>query len=176
MIRVSVNLRPRQRNDFVEATTRIARQSARLELERLGEAWVEEVTSIVQRELPRRDGPRHKRNTTHLENSFQYRIVEGPNDGFPMRLELTTKPGVSAKKIAALEFGNPNTYDIPKGRKTIPLRWGDAPGDLGKDAAWTGQVTWKPDGPNSHGKIAGGYGFMRRARDRVLRQSRARRR
>lgn len=173
MIRVSVNLRPRQRNDFVEATTRIARQSARLELERLGEAWVEEVTSIVQRELPRRDGSRHKRNTTHLENSFQYRIVEGPNDGFPMRLELTTKPGVNAKKIAALEYGVPGTHQI-KARRTQYLRWGDAPGDLHRP--FTKEVTWKPDGPNSHGKIAGGYGFMRRARDRVLRQSRARRR
>lgn len=174
MIRVAVNVKPRTRQQFIDYSTRVARQSARQELEAIGREWVEEVTKIVQAELPRRDGDRHKRNTTHLDQSFQYRIIEGPNDGFPMRLELTTKPGVNAKKIAALEFGNPD-HDIPKGRKTIPLRWGDAPGDLSKEAAFMGQVRWTSTGPNSKGKAGRGYGFMRRARDRVMARRRAKR-
>lgn len=167
MIRVAVNVKPRTRQQFIDYSTRVARQSARQELEAIGREWVEEVTKIVQAELPRRDGDRHKRNTTHLDQSFQYRIIEGPNDGFPMRLELTTKPGVNAKKIAALEYGVEGEHVI-EAKRTTYLRWGDAPGDLHRP--FQQQVTWKPTG-----RIAQGYGFMRRARDRVMARRRAKR-
>lgn len=171
MIRPVVNIQQRTRDQFVQQTTRAAARAAERELVEIGEAWVAEVTKIVQEELPRRDGRRHKTNTTHLDQSFQYRIRTGPDGGFPMRLELTVKPGVNSKKIAALEFGNPGTYTITA-RNAEHLRWGSAPGDLHKP--FQKSVEWKPDGPNSKGKIAGGYAFMRRARDRVLARRRGR--
>lgn len=164
MIRPRIQVSPRTRDQFVNAARGQARRAARRELGQIGEAWVDEVTKIVQAELPRRDGVRHKRNTTHLEESFQYRVVEGPDRGFPMRLELTTKPGVNAKKIAALEYGIKKQYPI-EAKRAKSLRWGDVPGDLTKPMK---RVTWRSDGPNSHGQIARGYGFMRRARRRVL--------
>lgn len=166
MIRVAVNLSPRTRQQFVDVAARTARNRARRELEEIGQEWVDEVTKIVQKELPRRDGVRHKRNTTHLDQSFQYRIIEGPQNGFPMRLELTTKPGVNAKKIAALEYGVQGEHVI-EAKRTQFLRWGDAPGDLHQP--FQKAVTWKPTG-----RINQGYGFMRRARDRVLARRRAR--
>jgi hypothetical protein len=153
--------------DFVEITARQARIKARAELEEMGREWVREVVAIVSAELPRRDGARHKTNTTHLENSFDWRIEEGPDNGFPMRLALTIKPGVSKAKIAALEFGVQREYVIPGAGRTVPLRWGDAAGDLSKEAAFSGQVTWKPTG-----RINQGYRFMRRARERVVRRRR----
>ncbi len=141
-----------------------ARPAARREAEAFGREWEVQVREIVRAELPRRDGRRHKENTTHLENSFQTRVVEGPNGGFPMRLELTTKPGVNAKKVAALEFGNNKTYPITA-KKTKYLRWGGVPGDL--ETPFLETVVWRNDGPNSHGRLKGGYHFMERARDQV---------
>lgn len=160
MIRPVIRLQPRQAEQFADAIRSQARQAARAELDEIGTAWVDEVVKIVSDELPRRGPPRHRENTTHLDESFQHRIVEGPNDGFPMRLELTTKPGVRAAKVGALEFGIDREYEITA-RNTKALRWGDAPGDL--RAPNQKSVTWKPTG-----RIKQGYRFMERARDRVL--------
>ncbi len=162
MIRPRITVRTSTTHQFVDAAKRESRAAVRRELEAIGREWEEEVVKIVQAELPRRDGVRHKTNTTHLEESFQYRIQEGGRDGFP-RLELTTKPGVSGAKIGALNSGVPGEHEIPRSGKTIPLRWGEAPGDLSRGAAFSGQVTWKPTG-----KIQQGWQFMERARDRVL--------
>lgn len=170
MIRPRVTISQGTVAKIVAQTRTQAAPAARAELSALGREWEREVREIVQSELPRRDGVRHKTNTTHLEESFQYRIVEGPNKGFPMRLELTTKPGVNAKKIAALNFGIKGTHPITA-KRTKYLRWGDQPGDL--EGVFK-SVTWRGDGPNSHGKIQGGYHFMERARDAVLARRRGR--
>lgn len=158
-------------DQFVGATRTQARRLARAELEVIGREWEDEVRAIVSEELPRRDGDRHKANTTHLENSFTHSISEGGDSGFPMLLDLTTKPGVSAKKVAALEYGVPGEHEISTTKRS--LRWGDVPGDLATPGLKS--VTWKPDGPNSKGIIAGGYHFMERARDAVLARRRRRR-
>lgn len=169
LLRPSFTTGRTSRADFIDVTARQARIQARRALEEMGRDWEKEVVELVNAEAPRRDGARHKTNTTHLENSFTWRVEEGGDNGFPMRLVLTVKPGVSKAKIGALEFGVQREYVIPAAGKTIPLRWGDAPGDLAKEAAFSGQVTWKATGPNAKGKLAsGGYRFMRRARRRVL--------
>ncbi len=168
MIRPRVTISQGTVDKIIAQTRTQARPKARAELEAFGTEWEVKVREIVQAELPRRDGVRHKTNTTHLENSFQARVVEGPNGGFPMRLELTTKPGVNAKKIAALNFGVPDEHDIPTVPKTDGyLRWGDAAGDL--RARGQTQVRWKPTG-----RIKDGYHFMERARDSVLARRRRR--
>lgn len=166
MIRVSVRATERSRDQYRQLSRQAARATARAELEAIGRDWEEEVRSLVTKEAPRRDGPSHKANTTHLENSFTSRVTEGPNNGFPMRLELTTKPGVSAKKIAALEFGVDREYPI-EAKRAKHLRWGDKPGDLHKP--FQKKVTWKPTG-----RIREGYAFMQRARDTVLARRRRR--
>ena len=158
------------RADFADLTARRARAESRRQLEEMGREWEKEVVGMAAVEARPRSGRRHKSNTTHLENSFTWRVEEGPDNGFPMRLVLTIKPGVSKAKIAALEYGVQREYVIPGAGQTIPLRWGDAPGDLSKEAAFSGQVTWKPTG-----RIREGYGFMRRARERVVARRRRRR-
>lgn len=164
-IRPVVRLTERSREQFVGATRAGARRLAHAELETMGKAWEAEAGEIIQAELPRRDGARHKANTTHLENSLTHRVVEGGDQGFPMLLDLTIKPGVSAAKVAALNFGIDHEYEITA-KNAKALRWGDAPGDLTQ--AGLKSVTWSPTGPNSKGIIANGYHFMERARDRVL--------
>lgn len=170
-IRPVIRADGRFRDQFVGATKTQARRLARRELEVIGEEWEQEVRAIVSEELPRRDGVRHKANTTHLENSFAHKVSEGGDAGFPMLLDLTIKPGVNAKKVAALNNGIDHEYEI-EARNAPVLRWGDAPGDLVTPQK---KVTWSPNGPNSKGIIAGGYHFMERARDAVLaRRSRRR--
>lgn len=133
-------------------------------LRRIGEEWEEEVRTLVQAETQRREGRRHKTNTTHLDVSFQYRIVERAGD-YPL-LELTTKPGVSGAKVGSLEFGAKGERVITA-KNTKYLRWGRAPGDLRNSKQRS--VVWKPTG-----RSAKGYRFMRRARDRVLARRRGR--
>lgn len=166
MIRPVVRVNPRQRDEFVDEFQRRARPAARRELQEIGDEWVEEVQKIVREEFPRRDGDRHKRNTTHLDQSFQARISEGPDRGFPMRLELTTKPGVSAAKIATLNYGGSPHKIRAVNAKT--LSWGEGPGEITTPGQRS--VQWKP-GP----KLSRASRFMERARDRVLaRRRRAR--
>lgn len=169
MIKPVVRLTERQRAQFVGATKSQARRLARAELTTMGREWESEVREIVQEELPRREGYRHKANTTHLENSFAHKVTEGGDGGFPMLLDLTTKPGVSAKKVAALNNGVDHEYEISvrEDGEAEYLRWGEAPGDLTKP--FQKSVIWKPTG-----RIAQGYHFMERARDRVLARHRRR--
>lgn len=160
MIRPVVRLRPRSVEDASTAVRAQARRQVRAELDQIGEAWVAKVTEIVQAEYPRRDDARHRPNTTHLDVSFQHRVIEGPDGGFPMRVELTTKPGVSAAKVGALNYGVDREYTIAA-RNAKSLRWGEAPGDIRTPGQKS--VTWKP-GPKAR---AGGR-FLERARDSVL--------
>lgn len=163
-IRPTIEFDRRSRDQFVGATREAARRLARAELTVAGQQWEEEVQNIVREELPRRDGERHKANTTHLENSFTHQLVEGGDGGFPMVLNLTIKPGVSAAKVAALEFGNSNEYEIAPHSAKV-LRWGDHPQDLHEPRK---SVIWSPFGPTGKGILPDGYKFMRRARDTVL--------
>lgn len=170
-IRPVIRLDQRTRNQFAQMTKASARKFARAELEAMGREWDREVVEIVQSELPRRDGARHKTDTTHLENSFTHSISEGGDGGFPMVLDLTIKPGVSARKVAALEFGVDHEYPITA-VNAKSLRWGDAPGDIATPGLKS--VTWSPFGRNGKGILPGGYHFMQRARDAVLARHRRR--
>lgn len=169
-IKPTIHMTQRTVDQFVGLTRTSARRFARAELETMGRDWEGEVQRIAQEELPRRDGVRHKENTTHLENSFTHRIDEGGDGGFPMALDLTTKPGVNAKKVAALNFGNPD-HEITAVNTTY-LRWGDAPPDI--TAPFQKSVMWTASGPNGKGKAGVGYHFMERARDIVLARHRRR--
>lgn len=166
MIRPTVNVNGRDRARFVAVTREVAAQKSRRELETLGERWETNVSRIVRTELPRRDGDRHKKNTTHLENAFTYQ-VEG--NEFPMRLVLTTKPGVEAAKVAALNNGVKGTHTI-RAKKTNYLRWGNHPQDLTNGRLR--EVTWSPDGPTAGqggtGRIKDGWHFMERALEQTL--------
>lgn len=189
-IRPSIQLDTRFRNQFVGATKAAAHRFALAELAVLGKEWLTEVVDIVSDELPRREGDRHKANTTHLEDSFTYHIIQGGDGGFPMTLELTIKPGVNAKKVAALEFGADHDYEIsPSGvtagiggrsqrlttarraklvsagiavQNTQWLRW---EGDDGEDVFMHTVIH----------KAFPGVHFMSRARDAVLARRRRRR-
>lgn len=140
-----------------------AAHEARIMAEADGAAMLAIANDIIDAELPRRDGDRHKTNTTHLDSALTY-VVEQPRaNAFPITVALTIKPGVSAAKVAALEFGVQGEHQITAGTRTPGakhLRWGTAPGDLRKPYQKT--VTWKPTG-----RIAEGYHFMQRARDMV---------
>lgn len=171
MIRPRIQATATARTRYRGITKDAARNKSRRELTVVGETWVRDVRNIVRAELPRRDGVRHKTNTTHLEESFTFQVEEGPDHGFPMTLHLTIKPGVSAAKIGALEYGNP-PHEITA-RNTTNLRWGQTPPELIKPFQTT--VNWNSDAkhslsPPQRPQTANGYGFMRRARRTALRR------
>lgn len=161
-----------ERDQFAELTERQARRIAREQLHAIGRDMVEAVTGIVSSEYERREGERHKEEDLHLDESFEYRVFEGPNRGFPMRVELTTKPEANVKKIAALRYGTKKRYVI-KPRKKQTLAWGDTGGsaiEAGDDATFTKEVVRFPSNsaqPNN---------FMQRARAAAMRRHRARQR
>lgn len=159
MIRPVIRLTPRTRDQFAESTERQARAAARRELNEIGRAWVNEVEQITADEYQFRVGDRHKENTTHLTNSFTYRVTEASGGGFPMRLQLTTKPGVSAKKVAALNYGAKKNYTIRPRAGKKALAWGDEPGEITNVQR---EVQRTPANSARAGR------FMERARDRVL--------
>lgn len=74
-----------------------------------------EVVKIIKAEMFwDRDPDRRKPHTTKLVNSF-VAVVDGRR-GLPnVAARLTTKPGVNAKKVAALEHGY-GSHEIPPGR------------------------------------------------------------
>ena len=83
-----------------------------------------------------------------------------------MRLRLTTKPGVDAKKVAALNYGAKKNYTIPLRQGGKKLAWGDAPGEI------TTVVSVVHRTPANSAKAGR---FMERARDRVLARRRRQR-
>lgn len=125
-------------------------------------AMVAEVNAIVRTEYPRREGRSHKANTTHLHESFTFKVVDGPRG--PQAI-LTIKPGVSAAKIAALEFGS-RPHDIDP-RNGDTLAWRAPSGAFVRTprvgAPYTAQHPGNPPGR-----------FMERARRRVVDRRRAR--
>lgn len=167
MIRVRVTTRPVDRDAFAAVVARRQRQVARAELDALGRDWVDEVERIVAAEYEWRLGDRHKPGA-HLENSFTHQVDEGPRGGFPMRVALTTKPGVDNAKVAALNYGTTTNYEIrPRSGKV--LSWGDEPGTIESDKTAVPVVRRTPANSAKAGR------FVERARDRVMaRRRRAR--
>lgn len=162
MIRPVIRISQRTRDQFADATERQARAAARRELNEIGRAWVDEVSTIVADEYEFRLGDRHKENTTHLTNSFTYRVDEASGGGFPMRLRLTTKPGVSAKKVAALNYGAKKNYTIRPRSPKKKLAWGEVSGEYTTVVSLPTVVQRTPANSAKAGR------FMQRARDRVL--------
>lgn len=81
---------------------------------RMGQEMVDEVEEIVRLKLPSSENS--KPYETSLVNSFTYKVERGPGrGGYPWRVSLTIKPGVSKGKIAALNWGvtpRPKAYTI----------------------------------------------------------------
>lgn len=134
----------------------------------MGEEMVREVVRIVQSKYQRRPPDRRKRNTTHLDESFTFKVLRGNKPGgYPFRIELTTKPGVNAKKVAALNDGSPPHEILPRPPKQA-LKWSSPDG---------GTTIVRKVGPNTtriHPGNAPGR-FMEQARDTVVRRARRRR-
>lgn len=79
----------------------------------IGEAMVREVRKIIAAEL-NPGNPDHRKPGPHLIESFTY-TTERTADG--IAVSLITKPGVNAKKVAAIEYGAKSDYTIePSGR------------------------------------------------------------
>lgn len=166
MIRVRATVTPVQRRQFADLTERQARRIARRELNEMGVEMVAEVERIVGEDYERRSGDRHKEDSMPLHESFEYRVFETGQGGFPMRVELTTKPGADTKKIAALIYGAKKRYVIRPNPPKRALAWGDAPGEI---TTFRREVVRFPENsaqPNP---------FIQRARNIVVRRRRRRR-
>lgn len=164
MIRPVVSITAASREAWGQRIYEDAAREARIMAEADGIAMLAMANEIIQTELPRRDGERHKTNTTHLDQALAYKVDQPHHAAFPITVSLTTKLGVSAAKVASLEYGVTTEHEITAGTKTPgaqALRWGSHPKDLAQFPKRK-SVTWKPTG-----KIAQGYHFMERARDMV---------
>lgn len=75
----------------------------------LGESMVRECVAIIDEEFEVGD-PNHRKPGPHLRESFMYEIDTSSPYGASVR--LTIKPGVNAKKVAALEYGTDKEYTI----------------------------------------------------------------
>lgn len=75
----------------------------------LGESMVRETVAIIDQEFNIGD-PDHRKPGPHLRESFTYEIDTSSPRGATVR--LTTKAGVNAKKVAALEYGAKRDYEI----------------------------------------------------------------
>lgn len=102
-IRPVIRTNPRVADQIADAVTRRVLERAQQIAREDAAAMEVEVVKIVTDEYPMRSGDRHKANTTHLHNSFVGRVEQAPKGP---RAILTIKPGVSAAKVAALEFGS----------------------------------------------------------------------
>lgn len=106
MIKVSV--KPVTDPAFIERLRGQSKAFAQRQAVVLGESMVREVVEIVTSEFNPGD-PDHRKPGPHLAESFTYE-VEPTATGANVR--LTIKRGVSAKKVAALEFGVDHDYEI----------------------------------------------------------------
>lgn len=134
-------------------------QYQRTEAAQLAARLEAEATNLANQRAPRRDGDRHKPNTTHLENSFRGIVTR---TGRRLILALTTKPGVNAKKVAAIEYGTDKPYEI-RARTTERMVW--EPGEGGRRTGAAKVVQRQP---------FEGKHIMRDARDAVVALVRAR--
>ena len=145
------------------------------EAEDIGKAMVQEVQQIVRAMFG--DNPRHKINTTHLDESFRYEVSPSGNG---WEVALTVKPGVSFGKVGALEYGRDGSskaYTILP--RNVPRALEFDPFDRGKYVASGGKLTtsgpyagraFKPYANRTSAGASAGYGFMAEARANVLRR------
>lgn len=161
MLKPRIQIDTRSRADFANTVRRSQRPAAQRELNALGREWADVANQLAVQDTEAREGRRHKGESASIsQGPFQHELKLGGDDGFPMMLSLTLKPGVSKKKMAALIFGVDHEYEI-RVRRAKYLRWGSAPGDLHKP--FQKSVIWKPTG-----RIRQGYGWMLRARSVVM--------
>lgn len=132
---------------------------------RAGPIMEREVVEIIKAEMFWDRAPkRRKSHTIKLVNSFQA-VVVGHRGSLEVTSRLTTKRGVNAKKIAALEFGQPS-HEIPPGPKGLAFPRGEA-GDLHEARNAYGKNDYfTPNSVVHPGKE--GYHMMRRARDHAV--------
>lgn len=107
-MKVKVSLKPQSEAQFIERLRGQSKAFARQQAVVLGESMVRECVEIVSTEFNPTD-PGHRKAGPHLSESFMYVIEEVPRG---VDVSLTIKPGVSAKKVAALEYGAKEPYEI----------------------------------------------------------------
>lgn len=107
MIRATVTRKPQSEAQFVERLRGQSKAFARQQAVVLGESMVRECVAIVSEEFE--PGGEDRKAGAHLVESFMYVIDDKPNGA---DVTLTIKPGVSAKKVAALEYGAKADYEI----------------------------------------------------------------
>lgn len=153
----------------------------------MGMEMVQEVQRIVRARYPS-GGDNRKRNTTRLENSFTFKVERGSGPhGFPFSVSLTTKPGVAAGKVAALNYGvtpRPTDYTILPRNVPRALKFQGADPNRARRSGKTGRfIKQSPKGgayagqtlrPSAHrtmtsGPKKGGL-FMEEAREIVMRR------
>lgn len=151
----------------IEAIGTKLRPKLRKEADQMGREMVEECIKIVHETTERRPVERRKVNTTHLDQSFTYRI---DTTGGEIRSVLTIKSGVNKKKIAALMFGTKHPYKIYP-RKAKALAWTNPDGT--RTVKKKGVPVYRNPKP---GTIEyDGIDAMRLARNRVVRRRRGKR-
>jgi hypothetical protein len=166
-LRPKVTVQVANQARVIEAIGTQLRPKLRREADVMGREMVEECIKIVQETTERRPVERRKVNTTHLDQSFTYRV---DTSGGQIRSVLTIKSGVNKKKVAALMFGTKHPYKIAP-RLKPRLTW------LNKDGTRTrlknGQIVHR--NPKAGTIEYDGINAMALARDRVVRRRRGRR-
>lgn len=149
------------------AARRKAAEAAWKQQERAAQVMLSTVNEAVRRDFVYDRSPhRRKKGTTKLINSFTTR-VDGTRGRFPVKAVLTIKPGVNAKKIAALNYGTNKTYTINP-RNSPKLRF---PKAGGKNAKWGNPKFLNAYGENNRAVLTvsrepfDGKHFMEEARD-----------
>jgi hypothetical protein len=102
------SIRPASQAAFIEAVKRQARPALRRKAVVLGESMVREAVKVIDDNL-QLGSPDHRKPGPHLRNSLTYKIKDEA-DG--VNVTLTIKPGVSAKKVAAINYGTEKPYVI----------------------------------------------------------------
>lgn len=170
--------------EFVERLRGQSRAFAHQQAVVLGESMVREVVAIVSEEFKPGD-PDHRKPGPHLRESFTYEIEDTPTG---TNVTLTTKSGVNAKKVAALEYGTASPYEITpsgvvfgQGGLSVGLKRAQRLANLGLSGRPTKLLRW-PDpggGKDVFAKVAHrdpfeGKHFMQRAVDAAVAKMRAR--
>lgn len=105
---VKVSVKPRSAALLAAATRGRAQRVVDKEAVILGESMVREVQRIVGEEF-KSGSPDHRKPGPHLRESFTYEVHRTQRGS---SVKLTIKRGVSAKKVAALEYGAKSDYEI----------------------------------------------------------------
>lgn len=131
----------------------------RTEAHQLAARLEAEAIKLTRERTEERTGDRHKPNTTHLVNSWRGVVTRIGNR---LVVSLTIKPGVNAKKVAAIEYGAQRPYEI-RARNGNRMVW--EPGENGRRTGGAKVVQRQP---------FEGKHIMRDARDALVSLVRAR--